>query len=313
MPISAMAAVMISLLVACGDSGDSSRPSAALLLSGSPDDSGWNESAAIGIGRLTVEGWTTAVSSNTAPTQRAERLEALASAGFDLIFAHGSEFDEALALVAPAHPSTQFVQTNGVRSASNLRSFRFSDSQIGWVLGVAAAAASSSRAIGVILQEDESDALVSAVERGARSVVSDATVVVGRTPDYDTPAYGRSAALELLGRGVDAIVVYVDGAYAGVHEALSSAPATRTYRLTARSSLAPDESPEVMCGVVLGTGDVMTAAVDEIHRGAPPSVRTVGFREGALRLTEFSPAYPPSARSLVEAAVRRIEAGDILP
>lgn len=309
----------MALMVLIGCAGSSTSPptppafeSVGLVMSGDAHDGGWNQSAYLGLEDLARSGFAVSLRENVAGPGQVAALEGFAQDGFTFIFAHGSEFTDAVRSVSARFPASSFIQINGRESGPNWRSYYFNEREIGYVMGVMAAAGSPSGNLGLILQQNEPDSILETALAGARSVNPAATVTVRKTPDWDTPAFGKSAAEELLALGVDGFIVLVDGAYVGVHEALLTHPDARAYRLRSMPTLVEGQ-PEVMVGVVLQTGRLMAAGIEDFKRGGMATSETVGFRKQALGLTAFADGYPADARAAVNAAVAAIIDGTLVP
>ncbi|MEZ0324749.1 MAG: BMP family protein [Fimbriimonas sp.] len=309
-------ALLAFAVLAIGCAGSDSFPiggtSVGLVLSGSANDGGWNESAALGLEELRAAGDLTSMTQNVGPADQIAALEAMASAGNNYVIAHGSEFTAAMANVSARFPGVNFIQTNGSQFGPNWRSLGFSDSEIGYVLGYMAALTSPTGKVGLILQEDESAAVRAAVLHGAVDANAAATLMIETTPDFDTPSFGQQAAEALLDEGVDAFVVVVDGAYAGVHTALEGVTGVQAFRLRSVPGL-PVGTPEVLGGVVLHSGGLFKAGIQAFEQGDPTSAMALGFKEDALGLANFSAGYPDAARAQVREAVQGIIDGTIIP
>jgi basic membrane lipoprotein Med (substrate-binding protein (PBP1-ABC) superfamily) len=295
-----------------GSDNLSAAQTVALILSGSANDGGWNESAALGLDELRAEGYTTSVVQNvTTPNQVAE-LEAKAAAGNRFVIAHGTEFTSAVADVSARYPTVNFIQTNGTQIGPNWRSLSFSEREIGYVMGYMAGLTSPSGKVGLILQEDESAATIAAVLHGVTDANASATLNTATTVDFDTPSYGQEAAESLLALGVDSFVVLVDGAYAGVHTAIGDIAGVQAFRLRSVPGL-PTGQPEVLGGVVLNSGGLFNAGIQAFNTGQPTSAQVLGFKDEALALSNFGASYPASARAEVEDVVLGIINGTITP
>ncbi|HSI72282.1 MAG TPA: BMP family ABC transporter substrate-binding protein [Fimbriimonas sp.] len=307
--------LLATCLLAIGCAGSAQiRPgsSVGLVLSGSANDGGWNESAALGLQQLEEEGFQGSTTQNVSQAQQESALEAYASGGYDYVIAHGGEYTDAVRAVSMRHPGVRFIQTNGTDFGPNWRSLGFSNRQIGYIMGYMAALQSPTGKVGLILAEGEPDEVQESALHGVTDANPDATLAVAETADYDTPQYGKEAAEELLALGVDTFAVVVDGAYVGVHEAIAGMEGVTAFRLRSVSGL-PIGTPEVLGGVFLNAGGLFETGIEEFEQGVPTSSQFLGFKESALQMSEFSAAYSPADGALVMAAVQGIIDGTIIP
>jgi basic membrane protein A len=103
-------------LAACG-SGEkepSDRFKVALLTPGSVRDEGWNQSAYEGLirirQRLEAE---VAYAETKTPSEFEAGFRDFAERGYDLVFGHGFEFQDAAVRVGAEYPQTVFITTSG--------------------------------------------------------------------------------------------------------------------------------------------------------------------------------------------------------
>ena len=86
----------------------------ALLTPGSIADGGWNQGAYDGLRRIEAElGAEISHVETRTPAEFEEGFRDYASRGYDLVFGHGFEYQEAAAKVAAEFPKTIFVTTSG--------------------------------------------------------------------------------------------------------------------------------------------------------------------------------------------------------
>jgi len=93
----------------------------ALLTPGSIRDGGWNQSAYEGLERIHSElGAEVAHQETKTPQDFEAGFRDFAARGFDLVFGHGFEFQDAAAAVAKDYPKTVFVTTSGSTVRDNV-------------------------------------------------------------------------------------------------------------------------------------------------------------------------------------------------
>lgn len=217
--------LLAAALVACG-AEPPARPDAfrvALLTPGSISDGGWNQAAYDGLLRIQSElGAEVSNVETRSPAQFEEEFRSYADAGYDLVFGHGFEFQEAAARVAPSFPGTVFVTTSGNTVLPNLAPMVFELEQATYLCGFLAAKMTRTGKLGLIggvdLPSIRSTFL--AFRGGAEAAkpgVSVREVFLGR---FDDVPAAREAATALLDEGADFLLHQVNDAGRGVFQAV---------------------------------------------------------------------------------------------
>ena len=92
----------------------------ALLTPGSISDQSWNGGAYRGLLRIrdSLGAKISHIETKT-PAEFEENFRQYGNQGYDLVFGHGFEFQEAAKAVAPSYPKTQYVVTSGNTATGN--------------------------------------------------------------------------------------------------------------------------------------------------------------------------------------------------
>lgn len=236
MPFRILALLLLPLLVACGgdstpdaasDSGSTPTEPAfrvALLTPGSIADGGWNAAAYEGLQRIGDElGAQISHVETRTPSDFEDAFRDYARRGYDLVFGHGFEYQEAAAKVAGSYPDTIFITTSGNTVRENLAPMVFELEQATFLCGVLAARMTRTGLVGLVggidLPSIRSTFLAfrAGVDR-ADPVVRVRQVFIG---NFDDTAAAREAALALLEADVDLIMHQANDAGRGVFQAVS--------------------------------------------------------------------------------------------
>jgi basic membrane lipoprotein Med (substrate-binding protein (PBP1-ABC) superfamily) len=253
-------ALVLSFLAvtACGgaDEGDTSEGAApfraALLTAGPVSDAGWYAGAYEGLLLLRDSlGAEVSHQQTRTPAEFDEAFLSYASAGYDIIFAHGFEYQDAAMRAAERFPNTTFVVSSGGRFSDNVVPLIFELEQGSYLAGMVAAGMSRSAILGsvggVAIPPVEGTFL--AFEAGARAVNPDVRVLEAFTGSWDDVAAAKEAAVAQLGRGADVIIHNVDAASFGVFQAVREAVAGgRTAWALGMNRDQNDVAPEVILG-----------------------------------------------------------------
>ena len=131
--------IICSLLVLLfgfiGGTVDAAKFKVALLTPGSISDAGWNALAYEGLKRVEKElGAEISHVESRAPSQWEEHFRFYASKGYNLVFGHGFEYQEAAKSVAPDFPDTVFITTSGNTVLDNVASIVLSLRRVTYLL-----------------------------------------------------------------------------------------------------------------------------------------------------------------------------------
>jgi len=314
------AAIAAALLaVACAPAGERARASdttfrVALLTPGPISDQSWNGGAYQGLMRIrdSLGAEVSHVQTRT-PADFEENFREYGSRGFDLVFGHGFEFQDAARRVAPDFPATTYVTTSGNTSGANIAGILFSFSDASYLAGILAGSMSRSGTVGVIGGTELPPVKESfeAFARGVRSVRPNAQVLTAFIGNWDDVSAGKEQALAQIGRGADVIFQNADAAGLGVFQA-----ARERQRVYVIGSNADQNgvAPQVTLGsVVIDLPRAFLAVASEVKAGNfQPRVVAFDAKSDVVRLV-LNPAIidriPPATRAKIDSVSERIHAG----
>jgi len=244
-----------ALVAACGGEaspgGDHSLR-AALLTAGPVSDAGWYAGAYEGL--LLIEdslGAEVSHQQTRTPAEFDEAFLAYASSGYDLVFAHGFEYQDAAVRAGEQFPKTTFIVSGGGRVAENVVPLIFRLEEGSYLAGMAAAGMSEAGIVGMVGGVAIPPAVTTfrAFEAGARAVDPDIEVLEAYTGDWDDVAAAKEAAVAQLSRGADVLIHNVDAASFGVFQAVREAVAGgRTAWAVGMNRDQNDVAPDVIVG-----------------------------------------------------------------
>jgi basic membrane protein A and related proteins len=232
--VSLMCVVSVAMvsLMACRRAENSAGPKVGLITPGSTADAAWNSGAWQGL-QLIRDSLRLAVSHVEArtPSEQAEALRAYAAQGYDLVFAHGFEFQDPAERVSAEYPRTIFIVTSGRRAVGNVAPLIFRLEEASYLAGMVAGGLSRSHILGFVggIELPPIEAAYQGWVNGARAVDPDVQTRKIYLNSFDDAAAGREAALALIRVGADMFHHNADAAALGVFQATgstSSAPMT---------------------------------------------------------------------------------------
>ena len=123
----------------------------ALLTPGPISDQSWNGGAYQGLLRIrdSLGAQISHIQTKT-PAEFEEQFRQYGSQGYDLVFGHGFEFQDAAKRVGPDFPRTVFITTSSSSSGGNVGGMEFGFADASYLAGVLAGAMTQSNVIGVI-------------------------------------------------------------------------------------------------------------------------------------------------------------------
>ena len=232
-------------VVGCSERRAPEHPAfrAALITPGSITDAAWNSGAYAGVRALhdSLGAQVSNVEART-PAEQEDALRTYAAQGYDLIFAHGYEFQDAAERVSRQFPGPVIVVTSGERAAGRVVPLVFRLEDASYLAGMVAGGLTRSGKIGFV-GGVELPPVKRAYEgwlNGARAVRPGVDSRVTYLNTWDDPAAGREAALALMRVGVDMFHHNADAAALGIFQAVKENPGTWVFGANAdQSRLAP--------------------------------------------------------------------------
>jgi basic membrane protein A len=286
----------------------------ALLTPGPISDQSWNGGAYQGLMRIrdSLGAQVSHVQTKT-PADFEENFREYGARGFDLVFGHGFEFQDAARRVAPQFPNTMYVTTSGNTFSTNVAGIMFSFSDASYLAGMLAAAMSTSGMLGVIGGTELPPVKESfvAFERGARSVKPGIRVLTAFIGNWDDVSAGKEQALAQIARGADVIFQNADAAGLGVFQAARD---RRGIYVIGSNADQNSVAPEVTLGSVVI--DLPRAFLDVARevRSQSFQARVVTFdaKSDVVRLVlnpALAPTIPAATRARIDSVTSRIHAG----
>ena len=293
----------------------------ALLTPGSVSDGGWNQGAYDGLRRIERElGARVSHVETKTPAEFEEGFRDYASRGYDLVFGHGFEYQEAAARVAAEFPKTIFVTTSGNTVRPNMAPMVFELEQATYLCGLLAARMSKTGVAGMIggidLPSIRSTFL--AFRAGVEQNRPDARVREVFIGNFDDGAAAREAALALLEEGADFLIHQANDAGRGVFQAVSerahAGAAVYAFGTNRdQSAMAPDV---VIASATLDLPGAFVEVARRVRDGRFEAVPLrLGMKEGVVGFV-WNPALegrvPEPVRQELRDAEARIRSGALV-
>lgn len=129
----------------------------AIALPGIITDQAWNQSGYEGINLAKQKlGADIAYAENVTQADQTEVLTDFARKGYNVVFAHGGQFDAAVEQVAKQFPNTFFVAVNGSIKGDNIAALRIDHIQASYLCGIIGASVTKSNKLAYIARGNAS-------------------------------------------------------------------------------------------------------------------------------------------------------------
>ncbi len=187
----------------------------AIALPGAITDKTWNQSGYEGVQLARQQlGAETAFLEQIPQSEQTEVLTDFARKKYNLIFAHGGQFDAAIQQIAPQFPDTFFIAVNGAVKGDNIAALRINHQQASYLCGIVAASMTKSNQIAYIAGQKfaATEEELLGLELGAKSVNPKIKVTSTFTGDWNDASKAKEATLALISTGADVIYQWLDNA-----------------------------------------------------------------------------------------------------
>jgi len=288
----------------------------ALLSPGPVSDAGWNALAYEGLLAIRDQlGAQVSQIQTKTPAEFEEGFRDFARRGYQLVFGHGFEFQDAAAAVAPDFPRTVFITTSGNTVRPNVAPLRFMLEEATYLEGMLAAGMSKSGKAGVVggMEIPSVRSTILAFEAGAKAVRPDFTVVTSYVGNWEDVGAAKEAALALVQQGCDFLFHNADAAGLGVFQA---AQMRHVYAFGSNRNQ-NDVAPDVV--IASAVADIPRAFVEvarEVHEGHfTGRIERMGMKQGVVSLAlnpRLEAQIPEAIKDRIEQAHRAILNGTLV-
>jgi basic membrane lipoprotein Med (substrate-binding protein (PBP1-ABC) superfamily) len=319
---------LLSLLIACGNANDTARLDSAthagkpfrvaLLTPGPISDQSWNGGAYQGLLRIRDSlGATVSHIQTKTPAEFEEQFRQYGAQGYDLVFGHGFEFQDAAKRVGPDFPKTIYITTSSSTSGANVAGIEFAFADASYLAGMVAGSMTRTNVLGVIGGTELPPVKESfaAFGEGARTVNPKVRILSSYIGNWDDVGAGKEQALAQIGRGADIIFQNADAAGLGVFQA---ARETKKALLVGSNSNQNGVAPEITIGsVVIDLPHAFITVAREVKEGRfKPRVIRLGTASDVISLV-LNPAMqsriPAATLHAVDSVRAEMRAGRFTP
>ena len=288
----------------------------ALLSPGPVSDAGWNALAYEGLLAIREQlGAEIAQVQTSTPAQFEEGFRGFARRGFNLVFGHGFEFQDAAAAVAPAFPNTVFITTSGNTVRPNVAPLRFMLEEATYLEGMLTALMSKSGKAGAIggMAIPSVKSTIAAYTAGTQAVQPTFAVATSYVGNWDDVGAAKEASLALIVQGADVLFHNADAAGLGVFQAARERSVWAFGANKDQNAVAPDV---ILASAVIDIPRAFVTVARQVKDHTfVAKIEQLGMRDGVVSLV-YNPALvgriPPDAKARVDAAQQEILSGTLV-
>jgi basic membrane lipoprotein Med (substrate-binding protein (PBP1-ABC) superfamily) len=241
-----------------------------------------------------------------------------AATGYDIVFAHGSQYGTSVSQIAPDFPETSFawgtsLDTFQKQGIENVFAYQAESQEGGFVLGVIASHMSKSGILGIAGPVEAGDAklFVDGFANGAKYAKPEIKVNISYTGSFSDVSLMAAAANTHISAGADMLT----GSSQSVVGAIGVAKDRNAYWFGTQW----DQSPIAPSTVVASQVFDWTPIIKDIIKTSEAGIKggksyTLTFKNGGLVL-KYNEGVPVSAdiKAAAEAAINGIMSGEIKP
>ena len=308
--------VVIVALLGCSRPPATAGLRVGLITPGSIADAAWNSGAYAGLQRI-HDSLGLAVSHVEArtPAEQDEALRTYAAQGYQVVFAHGFEFQGPAERVSAEYPKTVFIVTSGARAHRNVAPLIFRLEEASYLAGMVAGGLTRSNLLGFVggIELPPIKAAYEGWVNGAKAVNPKVQSREIYLNSFDDAAAGREAALALIRIGADMFHHNADAAALGLFQAAKESRGVYVFGSNAdQASLAPDR---VVGSAIIDLPRAFMLVAEEVKAGTfQPKVESFGLASGVIRYVpnpKLDSLVPKSLHARVAAAADSIAAGTL--
>ena len=317
-----LALAMTLALVACGEKKDDTKTDGAgdgektykvaMICDSSINDGGWGAACYNAMVKAAEDkGWTYDVTDSISQDQYYETIVAFCNLGYDMIYAPGNQYTDAVLQAAEEYPDIAFALLNGAESTpekaanGNVASLLPNAEQIGWIAGALAGLMTESGKLGFIggMELDTTKGKIAGFEAAAKYVGEQEgkTVELLAVPyanSFSDAPKGKEFATELISQGADVFFGDASAVDSGAREAIDAANekagAIKIYDIGQPADIL-GQNPCIICSQVTDNAAMIGVCMEAVVAGTFGGNTIFGTLEnGALSAgainTELVPA-----------------------
>ena len=342
-----LALVMALSLVACGskpaggdsNTGDSNGDAntdggkvykVAMICDSSINDGGWGAACYNAmVAACDKQGWQYEVTDSISQDQYYDSIAAYCALGYDMIYAPGNQYTDAVLQAAEEYPDVAFALLNGAESTpaaavnGNVSSLLPNAQQIGWIAGALAGLMTESGKLGFIggMELDTTKGKIAGFEEAAKYVAEQEgkTVELLNVPyanSFSDAPKGKEFTTELISQGADVFFGDASAVDSGAREAIDAANAAagsvKIYDIGQPADIL-GQNECIICSQVTDNSAMIVASMQAVEAGTFGGNTVYGTLEnGTLSAGKISDLVPADVQEKYNAYLQQMVDGTFM-
>lgn len=312
---SAATTAAVTTTAASSESGKSKDFKVAMVLDSSVSDGGWGASCYQAMVNAAKDsGWDTVYTDNVATADFTTVMTDYAELGYNLIFAPGNQYTDAVKQVAGEYPEIKFALLNGTVETDNIASILPDAKQIGYMAGALAGLMTKTNNIGFIggMELDTTKAKLECYEKAAQKVNPNVKVSSAYAGSFSDTAKGKEIASSMVSTyNVDVMFGDASAVDTGAREALAGSE--NKYDIGQPGDLGSAGDKIIICSVVTDNAALLKACMKDVEAGSFGNKTIYGdLSNGCLSIGTFSNLVPADVQTKYKEIVDQIKAGSFI-
>ena len=301
---------------AATETTDDATYKVAMICDSSIADGGWGAACYNAMVEAAEEnGFETQYTDSLTSSDFASSIRSYCDLGFNLIFAPGNQYTDAVVEVATDYPDVYFALLNGTEETDNIVSLLPDAEQIGYMAGALAGLMTKTNNIGFIggMELDTTKAKLTSFEAAAKAVNPDVVVSSAYANSFSDSAKGKEIADSMVTTNkVDVMFGDASAVDSGAREALANYE--ETYDIGQPSDLlATQESDVVIGSVVTDNATLISLCMQDIKSGSYGNKTIYGnLSNGCLSVGTFSDAVSDDVKTQYLDIIDQIKDGTFI-
>lgn len=298
----------------------------ALITSGPTSDNGWNADAYKAFQsvkkEMNLSGENAASEENRKSSSlQDESLRSYASQKFNIIFAHGTEYQDLALKMEKEYPKTLFVISSGDKIGTNTTPISLKLEDGAYLEGMLAAGMSKSHILASVGAEKipPVQSVFDAFEKGAKSVDPNVKILQpAYTGSWDDPKKAKDQTLAMINQNADVIMQDVDAAASGVFNAVveSSKPDKPVYALGTNSDQNMAAPDVILASAPIYFDKVFVDIAKQVKAGTyKPTATVFDLKSGIIGFVinpKLEAKIPSELKQKIETARKKILDGSLV-
>lgn len=276
---------MAGVLAACAKTEPAAAPAApaadatktykvAMICDSSISDGGWGAACYNAMtGAAEAHGWETMYTDSIDVADYVSSMTSYCSLGYDMIFAPGNQYSDAVKEVAADYPDVKFAVLNGSEDlpTANISSILPNADQIGYLAGGLAGLMTKSNTLGFIggMELDTTKAKLAGYEKAAKFVNPAITNVLSAyAGSFNDTAKGMELATSMISEGADVFFGDASAVDSGARQAIDSANSAsiNIFDIGQPADIL-GQNPCIISSVVTDNAGMLGLCMDDVEAG----------------------------------------------